>query len=223
MNMAGKMNATVGKSILIGAFMARSSAGGLPLETGVGRLHAQDASERRAELVRLHDRPDERRHLGRSGPLGQLLQRIRPALADPHLAERQLELLGERARHVLGQLRDCSVEAEAGLDAHRQQIERVGKLRDDGRLPALRALRDDDRRRDVTDRAQHAGEEEDSRHRRERTDDDAEQDPAAGRDALRCQECLRRRVAHPGGHQEHARATRGSALRSAGASRARAR
>ena len=66
--------------------------------------------------------------------------------ADPHLAERERELLGERAFHVLGQLVDRAVEAEARLDGDGEQVERVGQLRAD-RLPAaLDARRDDEAR-----------------------------------------------------------------------------
>ena len=65
---------------------------------------------------------------GAADALGQLLQRLRAALADAHLAERQRELVGERAVHVLRELRHRAVEAETGLDADGEQVERVGKL-----------------------------------------------------------------------------------------------
>ena len=71
----------------------------------------------------------EARDLGRRGALGELLERVVAGLADPHLAERERELLRERAVHVLGQLRDRAVEAEAGLDGDGEQVERVGQLR----------------------------------------------------------------------------------------------
>ena len=71
------------------------------------------------------------RDLGRGGALGELLERVVPRLADPHLAEGELELLGERSLHVLRQLRDRAVEAEPGLDADGEQVERVRQLRAD--------------------------------------------------------------------------------------------
>ena len=49
-------------------------------------------------------------------------------LADPHLAEREGELLDERTVHVLGQLLDRSVEPKPGLDAHGQKVESIRKL-----------------------------------------------------------------------------------------------
>ena len=52
-------------------------------------------------------------------------ERLAAALADPHLRERQPELVRERALHVLGQLGDRPVEAEPGLDADGEQVERI--------------------------------------------------------------------------------------------------
>ena len=49
--------------------------------------------------------------LRRVDALGHPLERVLSALADPHLAEREPELLGQWALHVLGQLRDRTVEA----------------------------------------------------------------------------------------------------------------
>ena len=42
------------------------------------------------------------------------------------------ELLDERSLHVLGQLRDRAVEAESGLDADGEQVERVRQVAADG-------------------------------------------------------------------------------------------
>ena len=86
-NIAGKMKSTVGKSILIGAFMARSLGGRLTAQSRVGGLDAQDPAQRRAELIGLDDRAGERRELRRVDALGHPLERVRPALADPHFAE----------------------------------------------------------------------------------------------------------------------------------------
>ena len=47
------MNRTVGKSILIGAFMALSFCGCLTAHPSVGGLHSQDPAEGGAELVGL--------------------------------------------------------------------------------------------------------------------------------------------------------------------------
>src|SRR5206468_10644102 len=50
---------------------------GLTLEPRVRGLHAQDAPERDSELIRLDDRPDERRELGCADALLHLLQGVR--------------------------------------------------------------------------------------------------------------------------------------------------
>ena len=88
----------------------------------------------------------ERRDLGRRDALGQLLERVLARLADPHLAERERELLGERALHVLGQLRDGAVEAEAGLDA-RRRAGRARRAAARGSPRAARARHHDDEAR----------------------------------------------------------------------------
>ena len=62
-------------------------------------------------------------------------------LADPHLAERERELLCEGPVHVLGQLRDRAVEAETGFDRHGQQVERVRQLGAEPRGASGRASR----------------------------------------------------------------------------------
>src|SRR5207247_4058371 len=91
--------------------------GGLALVSAVGRLHAQDAAEGDAELVGLDDRADERGQLRRAGTRRELLERVLARLADPDLAQRQGELVGERPGHILGQLRDRAVEAHPRMDA----------------------------------------------------------------------------------------------------------
>ena len=55
-------------------------------------------------------------------------QRGRAGLADADLAQHERELVDQRAVHVLGQLRDRGVEAEARLDADGEQVERVRQL-----------------------------------------------------------------------------------------------
>ena len=79
------------------------------------------------------------RHLLRRATLRHLLERFAPALADTDLAQRELELLDQRAVHVLGQLLHCAVEPQTGLDAHREQIERIRELGRDCSLAAPHA------------------------------------------------------------------------------------
>src|SRR4029453_18785268 len=65
------------------------------------------------------------------------------SLADPHLAEREAELVGERAFHVLGDLGDRAVEAHARLDAHGQQVECIGEVGLDPLAATTRLERDE--------------------------------------------------------------------------------
>ena len=127
-NIAGKMKSTVGKSILIGAFIARSSA------AACLRRRASAAWTRRIRprvvpswsawmIARVNAR-----QLWCVDAVGHALERFGAALADPHLAQREAELLGQRAVHVLVQLGQRRVEAETGLDADREQVERVRQV-----------------------------------------------------------------------------------------------
>ena len=176
MNIAGKMKITVGKSILIGDFIAFSSAAAWRLRRESAACTRRMRPSEMPELVGLDDRAGEARDLGRRRALGELLERVVAALADPHLAERERELLGERAFHVLGQLGDRAVEAETGLDRDGEQVERVRQLRAD-RLAALaRPHRDDEARGDEAD----AAESDRKRERRDRAADGDAADEARG-------------------------------------------
>ena len=64
------------------------------------------------------------RQIGR--PLGEPLQRLGPALADPHLGQRQPELLCERAFHMLVHLGERGIEPHAGLHADGEEVEGIG-------------------------------------------------------------------------------------------------
>ena len=94
----------------------------------VDGLHAKDATERDSELICLDDCPRERGDLGDARSVGKLLQRVLAALADAHLVERERELLAERPFDLLGDLHDGGVEAEAGLHADGEQVERIGEI-----------------------------------------------------------------------------------------------
>src|SRR5207245_5764822 len=113
---------------------------GLTAESRVGCLHTQDPSEGDAQLVGLDDRAAEARDLGRVAPRGRLLEGVLARLADPNLVECQAEFLGQRAVPLVGQLRNRSVEAEPGLDADGEQVERVRQLSAD-QLAALSGTR----------------------------------------------------------------------------------
>ena len=112
-NMAGKMKRTVGKSILIGAFIARSSA------AAWRRRRVSAACTRR---IRPSEVPSwsawmiARVNEETSGVSARSASRFSasPRLSPIRISdERQRELVGQRALHVLGQLRDRAVEARA--------------------------------------------------------------------------------------------------------------
>ena len=126
---------TVGNSILIGAFIAFSSAwpgaaGANPPPARAG-VHA----ERDTELVGLDHRTHERRHLGSRHTFRQLLH-CRARLADPDLAEGQRELVDQRPC-MPRELHDRAVEAETGLLTATARTSRgVGQLRPHEVTPA---------------------------------------------------------------------------------------
>ena len=64
------------------------------------------------------------------------LSAVLAALADPHLVQRERELLAERPLDLLGELDDGRVEAEAGLDADGKQVERIRKVGAEPLLPS---------------------------------------------------------------------------------------
>ena len=99
-------------------------------------LDLEDARDRDAELLGLDDRADEARERGHLHARDHLAQGVAPGLADADLRERAPELVGERPVRLLDDLAERGVEAEAGLDRDRQQVERVRDRQED-RLLAL--------------------------------------------------------------------------------------
>ncbi len=130
-NSAGKMKTSVGKSIFTGALLASSSAATWRFSRASAGLDAQDASERASLLLGLDDRAHDGRELGHADALREVVQRALPRLAHPDLAERQLELVRERAVQPLDQLLDRAVEAEPRLDRDGEQVERIREHRPD--------------------------------------------------------------------------------------------
>ena len=187
MKIAGKMKTPVGRTIFTGAFVACSSA------AIRRRCRDSDACVRRtlpsgvpscsdwiSDVVTdvssgMSTRSDIRRSaLARLSPIAEL-------------AQDELELLGQRAVLVLAELAERTVEAEAGLDADREDVECVGKLA--AHLLAARAgpHRDDPVEHEVPDRTERDGEDDGLRRA---TGEDADQ-PAQD-DAGRCQDDLGR-------------------------------
>ena len=91
-------------------------------------LGAQHAADRHAERVGLEDGEHERADLGDVGPGLQGSHGVGPRRAGSHLAEHAAELVGQRARHRGDRAVERLLEAEAGLDADREQVEDVGQL-----------------------------------------------------------------------------------------------
>ena len=114
MNIAGKMKSTVGKSILIGAFIAFSSAAAWRLMRVSTAWTREDAAERDAELVGLDDRA-RRTLTARASRRASTIFFSASWRASPMRISLSASANSsiERAVHVLGQLRDRAVEAHA--------------------------------------------------------------------------------------------------------------
>src|SRR3989441_612188 len=95
------------------------------------RLDAQHLRHRHTELVGLNDRGDEALQLLYIDALADPPQRFLTGLADALLASGAFELVAQGSLHLLGYLHESGIEAEAGLDRDREQVERVGELFED--------------------------------------------------------------------------------------------
>ena len=100
-------------------------------------LDLEHLGDRHAELLGLDDRPDEVREGRDLGARDDVPQRVAARLADADLGERPAELLGEGPLELLDDLAQRPVEAEAGADGDRQQVEGVRDLEQDGLLALL--------------------------------------------------------------------------------------
>jgi hypothetical protein len=102
----------------------------------------------------------------------------RCTIADPHLAERQREFLGERSVQVLVHLGDRGVEAEPGLDADGEKIERVRELGAEVLFAVTRLVGEEDVRKHEGPRPE--GESEEHALRRRSGRDQGEQEASQG-------------------------------------------
>ena len=139
MNSDGKMHPTSGNSILIGAFAACLLGALAALDAELLRLDLEHLRDRHTELLGLDDRADEVRQRRDLGPRDDVAQRLAARLADADLGQRPAELVGQRALELLDDLAERGVEAEAGPDGDRQQVERVRDLEQDRVLALLDA------------------------------------------------------------------------------------
>ncbi len=83
---------------------------------------------------------------GIADAVGHLLQGFAAQLAQRHLPQRDGQLFGERALHLLGDLGQRRVQAEAGLDAGRDQVEGVRQALEDIVLAVAHAVAQPDLR-----------------------------------------------------------------------------
>ena len=139
MNSEGKMHPTSGNSILIGRLRGHLLRALAALDAELLGLDLEHLRDRHTELLGLDDRADE---VGQRPDLGaghDVAQRVATRLADPHLGQRSPELVRQRALELLDDLAERGVEAEAGPDGDRQQVERVRDHQEDGLLALLDA------------------------------------------------------------------------------------
>ena len=147
----GKMQPTSGKSILIGAFAAISSAR--------WRRSMRSCSDWTCRTL-LIETPSCSAWMiapmklvsGRDlGARDDVAQRVAPRLADADLGQRPPELVDEGPDHLLHDLGQGGVEAEAGPDGDRQQVEGVRDLEQDRLLAGLDPAAEPELRGDVAD------------------------------------------------------------------------
>ena len=160
MNSDGKMHPTSGKSILIGALAAISSAR--------WRRSMRSCSDWTWSTL-LIETPScsawmiapmkfvSGVHLGARDDVAQ---RVAAGLAHPDLGQRAPELVRQRPDQLLDDLAEGGIEAEAGPDGDRQQVQGVRDLEEDRLLagpdpPAQPELRGDVAERDPDDAEEH--------------------------------------------------------------------
>ena len=131
MNSDGKMHPTSGNSILIGAFAACSSARWRRSMRSCSdwtwstfEIETPSCSAWMIAPMKLVSGAD-------LGPRDDVAERLAARLADADLGERPAELLGQRTLELLDDLAERGIEAEAGPDGDRQQVERVRDLEQD--------------------------------------------------------------------------------------------
>ena len=146
------MKIAVGTSILIGAFIARSSDATCSPVARLLCLDLQHLPERAPELLCLDQRVDDGRQLGNLDTDGHLAKRVGKTLTDAKLREDEKELLHERPFEILAQTSESRVEAEAAFDADGEDVERVRQLAPHLVAAAPRSRGDDDVRAEKAER-----------------------------------------------------------------------
>ena len=139
MNIEGKMQPTSGKSILMGALAAISSARWRRSMRSCSDWTSRTLAMATPSCSAWMMAPMK---LVRAGTLVRptiSLRASRRGLADPDLGQRSAELVGQRALGLLDDLAQRGIEAEAGLDRDGEQVEHVRDGQQDGLLARLDA------------------------------------------------------------------------------------
>ncbi len=110
MKIVGKMQPTIGKSILIGALAAASSARCLRSMRSCCDWTWSTLRDRHAKLLGLDDGADEVGDRLRIGSLGHVAEGIAPGSSHADLGQRLPELVDERPLHLLDHLGQGRVE-----------------------------------------------------------------------------------------------------------------
>src|SRR5438067_2470110 len=144
-----------------------------PLRALVPHLRGQDpqdVSERRAELVSMHERLHERRERRQIHAACEIAQRLFSRLAEQQLANRDAQLFAQRTLaaflHNLGQ---GAGEVEPGLDAEGEQIDGIRQRAHERALPGPHAVAQPDQGiRRAADQAEEPGPKAQAQTKRER-------------------------------------------------------
>ena len=155
------MKKTSGKTILLGARRASSSACWRRWRLRSAAWMRSAAAQARAQLFRLDDGVRERLQVGHAGALAHVVHRLATGLAHRHFAQHRRELVGDRAAQLVRHPLEGGVEPQAGLHAGRHQVEGIRQAAPDDETAAVGAPSQPDERQQ---RAQQ-GEEENAQER----------------------------------------------------------
>jgi hypothetical protein len=142
MKIEGKMKNISGKRSLTGRLAAVSRARILRRDLIISPCARSTLvmGHARPQFLGLVDRGHEPADLGDIASGCEVPQGIDPRLAHRHLLQDSAELFRKRPRRLVHDLRDRAVEAEAGLDADIQKVDRVRQRALDLVLPAGNCL-----------------------------------------------------------------------------------
>ena len=159
MKIVGKMQPTIGKSIFTGALAAASSArwrrsmrswlDWIWRTLAIGTPSCSACTMAPMKLLTGWE----------SARVRDITQRVPPGATHPHLGQRLAELVDERPIHLLHDLGERGVEAEARLDRDREQVERVRQLERHRHAPPADPAAEPELRRHESEAGAEEGEE----------------------------------------------------------------